>query len=53
MSVELMSEEPWRELTPTADLTLHLWIVEHWQGDVKNRAPEEHDAIGWFRPEEA
>jgi mutator protein MutT len=30
----------------------HLWVVSEWDGEVKNMAEEEHDAIGWFtRPE--
>ena len=30
----------------------HLWVVSEWEGEVRNAAEEEHDAIGWFtRPE--
>lgn len=50
--VHLASDQPWRVLTPSADLTIHLWIVERWSGTVSNCAPEEHDQIGWFRPEQ-
>jgi 8-oxo-dGTP pyrophosphatase MutT (NUDIX family) len=50
--VHLTSEEPWRVLTPSPDLTIHVWIVERWRGRLRNRAPHEHDAIGWFRPEQ-
>jgi 8-oxo-dGTP pyrophosphatase MutT (NUDIX family) len=28
------------------------WIVEEWEGTPTNAAPEEHDEIRWFRPEE-
>ena len=29
---------PWRTLTPVADLTLKVWIVDRWHGEVENRA---------------
>jgi 8-oxo-dGTP pyrophosphatase MutT (NUDIX family) len=34
--------------------TVHFsaWIVKQWQGIPANAAPEEHDGIRWFRPEE-
>ena len=28
------------------------WIVKEWEGTPANAAPEEHDEIRWFRPEE-
>jgi 8-oxo-dGTP pyrophosphatase MutT (NUDIX family) len=28
------------------------WIVGEWAGAPRNAAPEEHDEIRWFRPEE-
>lgn len=28
------------------------WIVKQWAGTPTNAAPEEHDEIRWFRPEE-
>lgn len=28
-------------------------VVDRWNGEVENRAPDEHDEIGWFRPDEA
>lgn len=31
---------------------LSAWLVGEWQGTPTNVAPDEHDAIGWFRPEE-
>ena len=26
----------------------HLWVVGDWEGEVRNVAEDEHDAIGWF-----
>lgn len=51
--VQEIDDVPWRTLAPAADLTLKVWIVDRWQGEVENRAPDEHDEIGWFRPHEA
>ena len=52
ISVDLPSQEPWRVLTPMPDLTLYVWVVDRWEGTVENQAPDEHDEVGWFRPEE-
>lgn len=30
------------------DLDLSIWVVTDWSGDPTNRAPDEHDSIGWF-----
>ncbi len=29
-------------------LELYAFVVTRWSGEVMNRAPEEHDALGWF-----
>jgi hypothetical protein len=39
-------------LTPAPALTLYVWVVDRWQGKVESRASDEHDELGWFRPEE-
>jgi hypothetical protein len=31
---------------------LSAWLVGDWQGSPTNVAPDEHDEIRWFRPEE-
>ena len=31
---------------------LSAWLVRKWQGTPANAAPEQHDDIGWFGPEE-
>ena len=37
-------------LTPEPGLTIHVWVVRSWSGEVSNLAPAEHDALGWFTP---
>lgn len=39
-------------LRPQRDLTIHVWVVRAWTGHLVNRAPDEHDEIGWFTPAE-
>ncbi len=33
---------------PQRSLDLTVWASRHWRGEVSNRQPHEHDAIGWF-----
>jgi mutator protein MutT len=35
-------------VVPQQRLDLTVWVSRRWQGDVSNRQPHEHDAIGWF-----
>lgn len=47
----------WRYLEtlrePSAELTVHLYLVTAWQGTPANRQPEEHSGIRWFSLGEA
>ena len=61
--VRELREELGIEITPpagTALLTIHtadvrkeIWKVVDWDGAVINAAPDEHDTLGWFTPEDA
>jgi 8-oxo-dGTP diphosphatase len=35
---------------PTLDM--HAFLVTHWDGEPVNAAPEEHDDLRWFRPDD-
>jgi 8-oxo-dGTP diphosphatase len=35
-------------VAPETGLDLTVWVSRRWRGRITNRAPEEHDAIGWF-----
>lgn len=35
--------------TPDEPALLSAWLIREWGGTESNRAPEEHDDIGWFR----
>jgi mutator protein MutT len=37
---------------PRDRLDLTVWVARRWRGDIVNRQPEEHDAIGWFGKEQ-
>ena len=37
----------------TADVRIEIWKVVDWDGAVINAAPDEHDTLGWFTPEDA
>ena len=34
------------------ELPRHAFLVTRWDGEIVNHAPEEHDALRWFRPGE-
>ena len=46
--VDAADLEAGRTLMPEAGLTVHVWVVRSWMGELFNRAPDEHDTIGWF-----
>ncbi len=33
-------------------LDVHAFLVTRWDGEPLNAAPEEHDDLGWFRPDQ-
>jgi 8-oxo-dGTP pyrophosphatase MutT (NUDIX family) len=33
-------------------IDLHAFVVEHWEGEPVNAAPDEHDQLRWFGPDE-
>lgn len=34
-------------------LSLEIWRIDEWDGEIMNAAPDEHDDLGWFSLEEA
>ena len=34
------------------EVDMRVWVVHDWSGEAVNAAPDEHDAVGWFRPVE-
>lgn len=52
LGIKVIGVEP--VLMPCSDpsIELHAFRVLSWTGDLVNRAPEEHDDLRWFRPEE-
>lgn len=31
-----------------AGFEMSIWMIDTWEGEIMNAAPDEHDAIGWF-----
>ena len=52
VTIRLNSTTPFRIYDPAPDLTLHAWVITEWSGDITNLAPDEHDEIRWFDPDE-
>jgi 8-oxo-dGTP pyrophosphatase MutT (NUDIX family) len=40
---------PWTTLR-NATIELHMFLVDRWEGEPHNVAPDEHDEIRWFVP---
>lgn len=36
------------DYSPEPNLSLALWEIDDWEGDVINAAPNEHDELAWF-----
>lgn len=49
--IDIPEGPPWTTLR-SATIALHIFLVDRWQGDPQNLAPEEHDEIRWFNPDE-
>jgi 8-oxo-dGTP diphosphatase len=32
-------------------ITMHAFVIDAWEGEITNRAPEEHDKVEWFAPD--
>ena len=53
LGIEAELAGPLRRLVdPALGATLWLWAVHHWAGAPRNAAPDEHDELRWFRPDE-
>jgi 8-oxo-dGTP diphosphatase len=37
----------------SGEFEMRVWVIRHWSGSPTNRAPDEHDEIGWFAAPEA
>lgn len=52
--VQGIGAKPWRQLIDERrGFDLKLWRVDRWEGRVVNRAPREHERLGWFTAAEA
>lgn len=33
-------------------ITMHAFLIDTWEGEITNHAPEEHDKVEWFAPDD-
>lgn len=52
LGVEACALVPLPVVSGVVGLTMFPYLATRWNGEPTNRAPEEHDAIGWFSREE-
>jgi 8-oxo-dGTP pyrophosphatase MutT (NUDIX family) len=49
----VMTSEWWRQVEDeSVPVMLTIWLVTEWEGAIRNRAPEEHSELRWFRRDE-
>jgi 8-oxo-dGTP diphosphatase len=54
LGVEVVTtSEWWRQVEDeSVPVMLTIWLVTEWEGAIRNRAPEEHSELRWFRRDE-
>jgi 8-oxo-dGTP diphosphatase len=51
VQIEPPQTSPWMTLR-AGEVELDLYLIDRWQGEPRNTAPEEHDDIRWFAADE-
>ncbi|MEJ2864212.1 NUDIX domain-containing protein [Actinomycetospora flava] len=51
LGIDAELEAPWRRLVDD-EVELSLWLVRHWDGEIRNAAGHEHERLGRFTAEE-
>lgn len=52
LGVRIHDPRPIHLSVPDPSLTMHAFVVTRWDGEPANTAPEEHDRLAWFGPDE-
>lgn len=52
LGVRVRDPRPIYLSVPDPNLVMHAFVVTLWDGEPTNTAPDEHDRLAWFRPEE-
>ena len=52
LGIELGRMQPFAIGCSDPRLALHAVLADSWRGEPRNCAPDEHDDLGWFTPEE-
>jgi 8-oxo-dGTP pyrophosphatase MutT (NUDIX family) len=52
LGVDVHDPRPIAMTVSDRTLAMHAFLVTRWDGEPVNAAPEEHDDLGWFRPDD-
>jgi mutator protein MutT len=52
LSIAVRDAHPIENPVEIPTVNLHTFLVSSWEGDPINSAPDEHDALAWFMPDQ-
>lgn len=52
LDVRILDLQPIPMIYTDPAIMMHTFVVRRWSGEPVNAAPDEHDALGWFGPDE-
>ncbi|MFC4241799.1 NUDIX domain-containing protein [Gryllotalpicola reticulitermitis] len=52
LSIVIHDARPIENPVELPTVNLHTFLVSSWDGDLINSAPDEHDALAWFTPDQ-
>lgn len=52
LGVRIIDPRPIPMAFTDPSIEMHAFVVEHWEGEPFNAAPDEHDSLRWFEPAE-
>lgn len=52
LGIHVRDPHPIRMTVSDQSIDMHAFLITSWDGEPRNAAPEEHDDLRWFRPNE-